>query len=100
MKSPESGGPEARPPFEPVIRYAPAAEIKIYGVSESDLESLANGSPNSVFELMVGAIACQPDDSGYPTNDKNRVGLYLCNLCCCGRRVFYSGFSFCGIMVA
>jgi hypothetical protein len=42
----ESGGP-ASDILQPVIRYAPIGEIKIYEISEHELEALEQGSPDS-----------------------------------------------------
>ena len=47
MKSPEHD--QGRLPAQPVVRYAPVGEIKIYMIQESELETLANGSSDSLF---------------------------------------------------
>lgn len=47
MKSPEHTPARASSP--PVFRYAPVSEIRIYEVTEDDLEKLANGSSDSLF---------------------------------------------------
>ena len=54
MKSPERD--EARAPAEPVVRYAPVGEIKIYMIQESELETLANGSSDSLFLSLALAL--------------------------------------------
>ncbi len=40
---------ELAPLPPPVVRYAPVGDIKLYIVHESELEQLANGSPESIF---------------------------------------------------
>ncbi len=43
-------------PPDPVIRYAPLGELKVYLVFEHELDMLAHGSPGSVFLNFAYAL--------------------------------------------